>query len=229
MEQKLRLDVPTLSNPLVRDLLQESDTFVRSFNGFSAFGVFSPFDAMRLLTLISEVLTHLWVLSSLTFGGTPLSIILLSVAASALPSLLPWLTCGQSTWDHSDGQLEARLTAKQEAMRGLAYSDSYRPEIILFDLGPWILKSWSRARKSLLGLERKQGGADTTLSSSLLSRIYLNGMFSTFQNVRTASPYEISFSSLTSLSRYLCCSSFIRHQLPSALLRCTEIRCRVYS
>ncbi|KAM5534327.1 hypothetical protein V8D89_012055 [Ganoderma adspersum] len=183
MEQKLRLDVPTLSDPLVRDLLQESDTFVRSFNGFSAFGVFSPFDAMRLLTLISEVLTHLWVLSSLTFGGTPLSIILLSITASALPSLLPWLTCGQNTWDHSNAQLEARLTAKQEAMRGLAYSDSYRPEILLFDLGPWILKSWSRARKSLLSLERKQSGTDTSLPSFLLSRIYLNGMFSTFQNV----------------------------------------------
>ena len=193
MEQKLRLDVPTLSDPLVRDLLQESDTFVRSFNGFSAFGVFSPFDAMRLLTLISEVLTHVWVLSSLTFGGTPLSIVLLSIAASVLPSLLPWLACGQNTWNQFDGRLEARLTAKQEAMRGLAYSDSYRPEILLFDLGPWILKSWSRARKSLLGLERKQGGADTTLSSFLLSRIYLNGMFSTFQNVRAARIVIISF------------------------------------
>ncbi|EJF61295.1 P-loop containing nucleoside triphosphate hydrolase protein [Dichomitus squalens LYAD-421 SS1] len=183
LEQRLRLDVPTLSDPLVRDLLQESDTFVRSFNGFSAFGVFSPFDAMRLLTLVSEVLTHLWVLSSLTFGGTPLSIVFLSVAVTVLPSMLSWLTYGHDNWDCPNGQLGGQLAAKQEAMRGLAHSDAHRPEILLFDLGPWILKSWSRARKSLLGLERRHHGGDNNLSFRPLSRVYLNGMFSAFHNV----------------------------------------------
>ena len=183
MEQRLRLDVPTLADPQVRDLLQETDMFVRSFNGFSAFGVFSPFDAMRLLTLVSEFLTHLWVLSSLTFGGTPLSIVLLSVAVTALPSMLSWFTCGHHNWDDPHGQLGGRLAAKQEAMRGLAHSDTHRPEILLFDLGPWILKMWSRARKSLLALERGQHGTDASLSSRLLSRVYLNSMFSAFQHV----------------------------------------------
>ena len=32
MEQRVRLDVPTLADPAIRDLLHESDLFVRSFN-----------------------------------------------------------------------------------------------------------------------------------------------------------------------------------------------------
>ena len=99
MEQRLRLDIPTLSDPLVRDLLQESDMFVRSFNGFSAFGLFSPFDFLRLLTLMSELMTHLFVLSSLTFyGRTPLSVILLSFVL-AVGFLLVILSCALwSNW-----------------------------------------------------------------------------------------------------------------------------------
>ncbi|KAI0774358.1 P-loop containing nucleoside triphosphate hydrolase protein [Fomes fomentarius] len=182
LEQRLRLDVPTLSDPLVRDLLQESDMFVRSFNGFS-FGIFSPIDLMRLLTLVSELLTHLWLLSSLTFGGTPFSVIIISLVLSALPSMLSWISNDSPVWDCRNNQKEARLTAKQEAMRRLAHSDAHRPEIMLFDLGPWILKAWSGARRAVLGLERQQQGSETKLSSRLLSRVYLTGMFSAFQNV----------------------------------------------
>ena len=123
--------------------------FVRSFNGFSAFGLFSPLDFLRLLTLLSELTTHLWVLSALTFSGrTPLSVILLSLALSALPSALAWLSGSERRyWNcHPPNGLEARLAAKQEAMRRLANSDTFRPEVVLFDLGPWILGAWSRAR-----------------------------------------------------------------------------------
>ena len=157
--------------------------FVRSFNGFSAFGLFSPFDFMRLLTLVSELVTHLWLLSSLTFGGTPLSVIVISLVLSALPSMLSWLSNESPIWDCTNNQKEARLTAKQEAMRRLAHSDAHRPEVMLFDLGPWILKAWSRSRRALLSLERQQKGCDTKLSSRLLSRVYLSDMFTAFQNV----------------------------------------------
>ena len=187
MEQRLRLDIPTLSDPLVRDLLQESDMFVRSFNGFSAFGLFSPFDFLRLLTLFSELSTHLWVLCSLTFGGhTPLHIILLSFTLSALPSLLAWLNGQRPYWDRSSGQREARLIAKQDAMRRLAHSDSFRPEVMLFDLGPWILRSWSRARKQLIGLERHDDDGEGNFSSRLLSRVYRSEMLSAFHTVSTS-------------------------------------------
>lgn len=190
MEQRLRLDIPTLSDPLVRDLLQESDMFVRSFNGFSAFGLFSPFDFLRLLTLMSELMTHLFVLSSLTFyGRTPLSVILLSFALSALPSVLSWLGGERRYWDCPAGsRLEARMAAKQEAMRRLAHSDSYRPEVMLFDLGPWILKAWSRARKTLIRLEHRDAGGDGDFTSRVLSRVYLSGMFSAFHNVSASRP-----------------------------------------
>ena len=41
LEQRLRLDLPTLADPEVRDLLQESDLFVRSFTGLGfGFGLF---------------------------------------------------------------------------------------------------------------------------------------------------------------------------------------------
>ncbi|RPD67077.1 P-loop containing nucleoside triphosphate hydrolase protein [Lentinus tigrinus ALCF2SS1-7] len=183
MEHRLRLDVPTLSDPHIRDLLQESDIFVRSFNGFSAFGLFSPFDFMRLISLLSELFTHIWVLSSLTFGGTPIHVIILSVTLSALPAVLSWIAGERNSWINPSSHLEARISAKQEAMRRLAHSDVYRPEIMLFDLGPWILRTWSRARKALLGLERRQSGCDVGFTSRLLSRVYLSGTFSAFQNI----------------------------------------------
>lgn len=164
--------------------------FVRSFNGFSAFGIFSPLDFMRLLTLTSELLTHIWVLSCLTFGGTPLSVILLSLTLSALPSLLPWLTGRQNGWDQPCARFEAPLVAKQEAMQRLVRTDANRPEIMLFDLGPWILTAWSRARKALLGLERRQNGFETDLSSRLFSRVYWSGMFSAFQNVSISVAFD---------------------------------------
>jgi len=47
MEQRVRLDVPTLDDPIVRSLLQESDLFVRSFSG-SGFGLLSPLDFIRI-------------------------------------------------------------------------------------------------------------------------------------------------------------------------------------
>ena len=65
LEQRLRLDLPTLADPVIRDLLHESDLFVRSFTGLGfGFGLFSPFDLVRLLSSIAEVATQLLVLYS---------------------------------------------------------------------------------------------------------------------------------------------------------------------
>ncbi|KAH9943359.1 P-loop containing nucleoside triphosphate hydrolase protein [Epithele typhae] len=184
MEQRLRLDIPTLADPHVRDLLQESDMFVRSFNGLSAFGLFSPFDFLRLLTLISELSTHLWVLCSLTFGGrTPYHVIMLSLALSALPTILSWFSGQSRYWDCPVSQREVKLAAKQEAMRRLAHSDSYRPEVLLFDLGPWILDAWSRSRRTLMNLERRKTGTHGDWSSRIASQFYLSGMLSAINNV----------------------------------------------
>ncbi|KAI0352872.1 P-loop containing nucleoside triphosphate hydrolase protein [Trametes cingulata] len=202
LEYRLRPDVPTLSDPAVRDLLQEADIFVRSFSGYSSFGLFSPLDFMRIITLVSELLTHFWVLSTLTFGTTPLPVILLSVALSALPSLLSFSGGTPKPWDNHTSRLEARLAAKQEAMRHLAQSDAYRPEVMLFDLGPWILRSWARARKALLGLERRHESCETDLSSKLLSQLYLSGAFSAFEHIPVLLVLNSSSSSLGAFTLY---------------------------
>ncbi|KAI0660900.1 P-loop containing nucleoside triphosphate hydrolase protein [Cubamyces menziesii] len=202
LEYRLRADVPTLSDPSVRDLMQEADIFVRSFNGFSPFGLFSPLDFMRIVTLFSELLTHLWVLSTLTFGTTPFPVILLSVALSALPSMLTWSAGSPKSWDTRTTRLEARLAAKQEAMRHLAHSDSYRPEVMLFDLGPWILRTWAQARKAMLGLERRHEGSDRDIASKLLSQLYLSGAFSAFEHIPVLLVLNSSTSSLGAFSLY---------------------------
>ncbi|KAI0677464.1 P-loop containing nucleoside triphosphate hydrolase protein [Trametes maxima] len=202
LEYRLRPDIPTLSDPLVRDLLQEADIFVRSFSGFASFGLFSPLDFMRVLTLISELLTHLWVLSTLTFGMTPLPVILLSVALSAIPSLLSLDGAPPKAWDSHTSRLEARLTAKQEAMRHLAHNDAYRPEVMLFGLGPWILQTWAQARRALLGLERRHESCETDLVSKLVSQFYLSGAFSAFEHIPVLLVLNSSASSLGAFTLY---------------------------
>lgn len=72
LEQRLRLDIPTLADPTIRDLLHESDLFVRSFNGLGfGFGLFSPFDLIRVLSSLAEVASQLYVLYSTTQGSLP--------------------------------------------------------------------------------------------------------------------------------------------------------------
>ncbi|KAI0638269.1 P-loop containing nucleoside triphosphate hydrolase protein [Trametes polyzona] len=203
LEYRIRPDVPTLSDPVVRDLLQEADIFVRSFSGFSSFGLFSPLDLTRIITLVSELLTHLWILSTLTFGSTPTSVILLSVALSVIPSLLSWSGKAHQSWDIHSSQQEARLAAKQEAMRHLAHNESYRPEIMLFGLGPWILRSWARARKALLTLEsRYAGGCERGLPSRLLSQLQLSGAFSAFEHLPVLLVLNSSATSLGAFTLY---------------------------
>ncbi|KAF6762807.1 P-loop containing nucleoside triphosphate hydrolase protein [Ephemerocybe angulata] len=65
MEHRVRLDVPTLADPQVRDLLQESDLFARSFSG-GGFGFISPLDFINIFSLLIEILSHLWLILTLT-------------------------------------------------------------------------------------------------------------------------------------------------------------------
>src|SRR5882762_9706923 len=88
MDQRLRLDIPTLADPVVRDLLQESDLFVRSFNGMGGFALLSPFDFIHVLALLSELFAHIWVLLSLTGGSEHLGALFISLLSALLPLLL---------------------------------------------------------------------------------------------------------------------------------------------
>lgn len=152
MEHRVRLDVPTLADPQVRDLLQESDLFARSFSG-GGFGFISPLDFINVFSLLVEILSHLWILVSFTRDASQLGILLLTIASALFPFVLARFSNPTGYIDCPPTSKEARAADKQERMRNLAYSDVHRPEIALFGLGDWILSSWSAARKVVLSSE----------------------------------------------------------------------------
>lgn len=183
MEQRLKMDVPTLENPRIRDLFRESDLFVRSFSGTSGFGLLSPLDLLRILTLLSELVSHAVMLWSLTLRGTHLWLLLFSVVSAVLPLVVSsWSRSDPFAGDYQDAK-EARANAKQDRMRSMAYSEVYRPEVVLFGLGPWILQSWAKARRVTLGLETYNVDEDSGFVSALFSQINFTGVVSALQNV----------------------------------------------
>lgn len=184
MEQRVRMDVPTLSDPHIRDLFQESDLFVRSFNGAANFGLFSPLDLLRILTLVSETISHILVLWTLTSNRTHLTLLTFSIISYILPLLISWWNKNTEYADDYQDAKAARATAKQNKMRGMVQSDSYRSEVILFGLGPWILDNWAKARKTTLGLDQPRTFMEDYPLSSLLSNINTTGIIVALQNVR---------------------------------------------
>ncbi|GBE79587.1 predicted protein [Sparassis crispa] len=202
MEKRMHLDVPTLADPLIRDLLHESELFVRSFNGMSSFGLFSVLDLTRIVSLASELVSHVLVLSSLASGSIHIFALLLPIISSLLPLISAWFGRSRTYMDDLTSPLEARTSAKQEKMRLLAHSDPYRPEILLFGLGPWILRSWARARKLMLGLERQQSTTGPQLSSVFLSQINVSGLLATIQNIPLILALQYSSTSLGSFTLY---------------------------
>ena len=180
MEKRLQLDVPSLSDPVTRDLFQESDLFVRSFSGMTSLGLLSPFDFVSMLTLTSEIISHLYVIYTLTSDFAHVWILLLSLASAFLPFILPWFHTGRSHADSLYTPQEAQAAERQEKMRHLAHNDSHRPELLLFGFGPWILESWAQARKSLLGLEKPNIFRET----AFLGQVSLNEIMIAVQHVR---------------------------------------------
>jgi hypothetical protein len=186
MSLRSRLDLPALADPVVRDLLQESDVFARSFTGMGGFGLFSPLDAVRILGLLTELASHLYILLSLTRSTTHVLILVLSLASSLLPliDVAAWLGFRHSSHENVYSAAEIRALAKQEQMRSLVYNDSYRPEILVFGLGTWVLESWASARRTMLGIEQSQQPMDRSqFLSSMMSQINLTEIFSLCQNV----------------------------------------------
>ncbi|KAH9062011.1 P-loop containing nucleoside triphosphate hydrolase protein [Lactarius vividus] len=194
MEQRVRLDIPTLSDPTVRDLLAESDLFVSSFQGAGGFGLLSPFDLIRIFSLLSELASHIFVLSTISYG--PLSILAFAISflSAAYPlvqsSLLPRTYRFDSPVYSED---EIRLTEKQEQMRQLSLSDTHRPEVMLFGLGPWILQTWATARQAVLGLHSSQQSSHSP--SSLFSHFNVAEVIAALQNL----PFVLMLQTSTSL------------------------------
>ena len=188
MEQRVRLDIPTLSDPTVRDLLAESDLFVSSFQGAGGFGLLSPFDFIRVFSLISELASHVFVLSTISYGPLSMFALLISFLSAAYPlvqsSLLP-RTYRFDTPVYSEEEI--RLTEKQEQMRQLSLSDTHRPEVMLFGLGPWILQTWAAARQTVLGLHSSQQSLQSP--SNIFSHLNVAEIIVALQNV---SPHLIN-------------------------------------
>lgn len=178
MEHRVRMDVPTLSDPVVRDLLQESDLFARSFSG-GGFGILSPLDFVHILSLLTEIASHLFLIISLIRGPSHIGVLLLSVFSVALPLVATWFSFSPMHSESPSSARETRAADRQERMRNLAYSDMYRPEIALFGLEDWILKSWSSARKIIAATEQHPYLRKT----SVISHFNLSELVYALQNV----------------------------------------------
>lgn len=168
LEQRVRLDGPSLSDPTIRDLLQESDIFARSFSG-GGFGLISPLDFVQIFALLTEIGSHLLLIHSLTHNAANIALLLLSIASVLFPVILPWFTCNPSYPDLFYTPQESYAARRQEQMRNLAYSDLHRSEVSLFGLHDWILSTWSTAWKVVFASEQGR-------SSPSLSVLYGNGI-----------------------------------------------------
>ncbi|KAJ7937355.1 P-loop containing nucleoside triphosphate hydrolase protein [Mycena leptocephala] len=197
LEQRIRLDIPTLSDPAVRDLLQESDLFARSFSG-SGFGLLSPLDFIHIISLVTELVSHVLLILSLTGGATHYGVLLLSIFSATLPLFVTWFGCPQPHSETMYTPREARAADRQEKMRNLAYNDAHRPEIELFGLGDWILKTWASARKVVLDSEQSQHLRD----SSLMSKLNFSDFLFALQNIPLVLLLQTSSASLGSLTLY---------------------------
>ncbi|KAK0242426.1 P-loop containing nucleoside triphosphate hydrolase protein [Armillaria nabsnona] len=178
LEQRIRLDNPSLSDPVIRDLLQESDIFARSFTG-GGFGLISPLEFIQIFALLTEIGSHIWLVLSLTSNATHMGILLLSILSVIFPLLLPWFTMSHIATDLLYTPQESRAARRQEQMRNLAYSDMHRPEVALFGLHDWILSSWSRAWKVVFASEQ----ARCSPSFSLLSGNGFTDLIISLQNI----------------------------------------------
>ncbi|KAL0949137.1 hypothetical protein HGRIS_009220 [Hohenbuehelia grisea] len=199
LEQRVRLDLPTISDPVIRDLLQESDLFVRSFHGSSGFGLVSPLEIFRVLSLATEISSHLLLIYSLTRCSTHVCVLVFSTFPAMLPLLMAWFSSAPvqaDPWAFTPS--EAQAAERQEKLRNLAYSDAYRPEVHLFGLGKWILESWTTSRKVVLEADRNS----PTHSASLTSSLNLSEFLTSLQHIPLILMLQSSSVSLGSLTLY---------------------------
>jgi hypothetical protein len=116
---------------------------------------------------------------SLTGGASHYGVLLLSIFSATLPLFVTWLGCSNVHSESLYSPREARAADRQEKMRNLAYNEGHRPEIELFGLGEWILKTWASARKVVLDSEQSH----YLRESSMMSRLNFSDFLFALQNV----------------------------------------------
>ncbi|KAH0587187.1 hypothetical protein H2248_005996 [Termitomyces sp. 'cryptogamus'] len=197
LKNRVRLDVPTLADPVVRDLLQEADMFAGSFNGIG-FGFLSPLDFVRILSLAIEIISHVYIVISLTRGSSHIGVLFLSIASTGLPLFLPWYHFSNEQSEPLPSEQESRAVERHERMRSLAFSDVHRPEVALFGLGNWILETWSSTRRVVAAMEEPH----VLRESSFFSQLHLSDLMIALQNIPLIWIMQTSSTSLGSLTLY---------------------------
>ena len=147
-----------------------------------SFGLLSPFDFIQIFALISELISHLLVLSSLTGGSANWGTLLLSLVSALFPLLLNRFIGARSSPEVVYTPDEARAAERQEKLRNLAYNESHRPEVLLFGLGPWVLQSWTNARKAML-YDGQTSLSNQSALSQLMNQINISDLLFALQNV----------------------------------------------
>ncbi|KAB5594037.1 ABC transporter [Ceratobasidium theobromae] len=204
IQLRLRLDIPTLADPDVNALLNESDMFVRSFSGAGGFGLLSPFDLIRTVSTFSELATQLYLVWSMSAGLFDTSHVLMLVFAF-LPTFLSWASSRVSQFlscpwpEYDEGSECAEHSERHERMRNLAHDSYHKPEILVFGLGDWILESWASARRSVLGLS---GPQESTTASTFreMARSSSSELFGMVQHIPIA--LQLGKSSLGTVTMY---------------------------
>ncbi|KAF9569405.1 P-loop containing nucleoside triphosphate hydrolase protein [Agrocybe pediades] len=194
---RVNLDVPTLADPDTRVLLQEADLFANSF-GSGGFGMLSPLEFIRVFSHLTEIASHLVLIVSLTRGASHLGILALSLFSTLLPVVLSWFSCAKDEAESNISVREARAYERQERMRNFVYSEVHRPEIALFGLGNWILKTWLHARKTVLSFEQPTYARN----SSILEQFNLIELVWAIQNIPVLIALQSASTSLGSLTVY---------------------------
>jgi hypothetical protein len=150
---------------------------------------------IRIFTTISEILSQAFVLWSMSlssaraFHTSQHWAELLIIGLAIFPTLFSFFnSCfafplsdrwSQSLQDSEDARLEER----HERMRGLAYSDSFKPEVLLFGLRTWILQSWADAKRSLM-IRSVSLGESTSTAARTFARTSAIEFFSLIQTAR---------------------------------------------
>jgi hypothetical protein len=193
MQTRLRLDIPALCDPSIRDLLHESDLFVQSFSGMGGFGILSPLDFIHALTTVSEIISQLFILYTIYIAHRFSYTHILAIISAFLPMLFSYIgnfifrlqpDFYYPQFTQFDSRA-ARMAQRHEQMRFLAHNDHYKAEITLFGLGDWILETWASARRALLGIESIDAAGYTSPVRSFLHSSALE-MFGILQNVSGA-------------------------------------------
>ncbi len=160
LQTRLRLDIQALADPLVQDLLDESNKFVNSFASGSN-TILTPTGMMSLVADLTQFSTQLYILGSLLYR-TPSARKLVTIACVILPRfpaafrrVRDWFISSDDDWP--DEQFESRATSIKQRitqMEDMAYSVTYKAEVMLLGLADWILEQWLVAKQKDMELDQ---------------------------------------------------------------------------